>query len=108
VGPLQLYEDQAFLAKFYLEHKMYFSDKIWLDYRVHDESCTAEATRSCSDQQARYHYLTWLRKYLEQGCYKADRRIQRAVTRALLPHRYKYAAQILRAVKRIVRRLKPA
>lgn len=47
-GPLQMYEDQAFLAKLYLEHSVYFSDRVWLDYRIHDKSCVAEVSAGVS------------------------------------------------------------
>ena len=40
-GALQMYEDQAFLAKLYLERTIYFDERCWLDYRRHDASCVA-------------------------------------------------------------------
>ena len=37
IGPRQMYEDQAFLAKLYLEAAVYFSSHVWLNYRQHPE-----------------------------------------------------------------------
>ncbi len=40
------YEDQAFLAKFYLASTLYFSDETWSDYRLHENSCMAQVGRN--------------------------------------------------------------
>lgn len=37
-GPLGLYEDQAFLSKAYLKANVYFDERVWIDYRLHDQS----------------------------------------------------------------------
>ena len=62
-GPLQMYEDQAFLMKFYLEGTIYFAKNVWLDYRVHDQSCTAIVARNGLTREVRRHCLEWFEGY---------------------------------------------
>ena len=105
VGAVSVYEDQAFLAKFYLRHTIYFSDKHWLDYRIHDQSCMAEAKRAGTKHQARHQFLTWLECYLDAGRHNSDPRIRRALNRALFQYRHKHAARTLSFARKIARRL---
>lgn len=105
VGPLFLYEDQALLTKLYLQHTIYFSKKHWLDYRIHDRSCMAEAKRTNSKHQVRRHFLKWLERYLEAGPHNDDRRIRRALDKALFPYRYPTAWFLFDKAKRGARRM---
>jgi len=63
-GPYQLYEDQAFLTKIYLEWPVYISSRTWTKYRVHDESCMARTEREQRYREIRCFYLGWCRDYL--------------------------------------------
>jgi glycosyltransferase involved in cell wall biosynthesis len=69
VGPLQLYEDQAFLTKVYLAAPIYISSATWLLYRLHDDSCMARVKRDGQHHAVRQYFLSWLDRYL------VDRRI---------------------------------
>ena len=63
-GPRQMYEDQGFLAKVYLMTPVYFSNKVWLDYRQHEESCVASVVREGRYHEVRLYFLNWLEKYI--------------------------------------------
>ncbi len=65
-GPLQLYEDQAFLTKLYLGYPMYFDSRCQLKYRQHAASCVARTTSDGKYGVVRGHYLFWLARYLLQ------------------------------------------
>ncbi|HVC55605.1 MAG TPA: glycosyltransferase family A protein [Stellaceae bacterium] len=81
-GPRQLYEDQGFLAKLYLSSPVYFSDRIWLNYRQHDDSCVAEVNRLGLYREIRHYFLTWLDSYLTTMA-QPDERVRGALQRAL-------------------------
>lgn len=106
-GPLQLYEDQAFLAKFFLAGTIYFADRVWLDYRVHDESCTARVNAAGLQPEMRRHCLEWFEEYLAGTAYKYDPRIRWALIRALRPYRHPHLTSAGRLAKRLVRQLLP-
>lgn len=103
-GSLQLYEDQAFLMKFYLERTVYFADKVWLDYRVHDHSCVAQAKRAGVTKEVRQHFFEWFQEYLMNSSRRHDLRIRLALARALLRNRFPKVTQIL-SPRRKIRRL---
>lgn len=60
-----LYEDQAFLARFCLDHAVYVSDEQWDLYRQHPDSACATAARSEAAERARSRYHDWLAALLE-------------------------------------------
>lgn len=72
VGPLQLYEDQAFLAKLYLAAPVYFAGRVWLKYRLHPDSCMATVKENGRYDDVRSYFLLWLKEYLntrpERAC----------------------------------------
>jgi len=82
----QLYEDQAFLAKLYLAAPVYFSSKIWLKYRQHDDSCVATVNAVGRYHDVRLYFLNWFEAYLETK-QNPDRLVLAALQRALRPYR---------------------
>ena len=105
-GPLQMYEDQAFLSKVYLRFPVLFADDCDLLYRQHPSSCVAENVRSGNYGQVRLHFLQWLGAYLElEGT--NDPRIRAALRRALLPFRfpnlYAFLRQLIRLSRKVAR-----
>ncbi len=86
-GPLQLYEDQAFLSKVYLDTHVWFSSRCWLLYRQHALSCVSENFRLGNYDWIRRHFLDWFEVYLTQGGVN-DRAVRRALWRAQLPYRH--------------------
>ena len=87
-GSLQMYEDQAFLAKFYLEKVIFFADRIWLDYRVHSGSCVSGVRREGRYGEVRQHFLEWYARYLAGRTDDHAATVRAAVDRALKAHRY--------------------
>ena len=81
------YEDQGFLAKLYLAAPVYFSDKVWINYRQHAHSCMAEVTRQGRYHEVRLYFLNWLEAYLI-SMPQPDPRVVTALHRALWPYRH--------------------
>jgi glycosyltransferase involved in cell wall biosynthesis len=105
VGSLFLYEDQAFLMKLYLDGTVYFSNRVWLDYRLHDRSCTATGIRERLGWEARRYCLEWFEAYLAGTRYRNSLRIRWALMRALRPYRHPHITKAGRMVKELVRRV---
>lgn len=103
-GPLQLYEDQAFLAKFFLEGTIYFSDRVWLDYRLHDQSCTARVVREGLGPEVRGHCLEWFENYLADTPHRYNPAIRLALLRALRPYRHPHISRLGRMAKAVLGR----
>ncbi|HKY00723.1 MAG TPA: glycosyltransferase family A protein [Steroidobacteraceae bacterium] len=60
-----MYEDQAFLARFCLDHAVYVSGEHWDRYRQHPDSACATAGRSDQAGRARNAYHAWLADFLQ-------------------------------------------
>ena len=103
VGPLFLYEDQAFFLKLYANATIYFSDEVWLDYRLHSESCTAVGLRDGLAREARRHCLEWFESYLPQTRYRRDPFVRLALYRALRPYRHPHLTRVGRLAKALFR-----
>jgi hypothetical protein len=85
-GQNQLYEDQAFLAKLYLAVPVYFSNEIWLKYRLHPNSCVATVRAMGKYHDVRRYFLDWYEAYLTNK-QNPDRLVLAALHRALRPYR---------------------
>ncbi|MEG3439697.1 glycosyltransferase family 2 protein [Pannus brasiliensis CCIBt3594] len=83
----QMYEDQAFLTKFYLDFPVYVSGECWDKYRLHPDSCCATVSRSGNYDRVRLYFLTWFENYLNRRGI-ADSEIRSALDRAFFPYRY--------------------
>lgn len=104
VGPLQLYEDQAFLAKIYLTAPVYTSSATWLLYRLHADSCVAKVKRDGDYHNVRQYYLKWLEGYLA-GRDVADPAIRDALRRARRPYQSnRLVALPRRAIRAVIER----
>jgi len=86
-GVRQLYEDQGFLAKLYLVAPVYFSDRVWIRYRQHADSCTAAVMRDDGYLVARGYFLEWFEGYLTTVS-SPDRRVCAALAHSLWRHRH--------------------
>jgi glycosyltransferase involved in cell wall biosynthesis len=82
VGALQLYEDQAFLAKVYLTATTYVADRVWIKYRLHDASCVAQVSSAGRYREVRRHFLHWLSDYVHDRS-EAHPDVVRAIRRSL-------------------------
>ena len=107
-GPLQMYEDQAFLSKAYLSGRPYFCDRLWVKYRIHDKSCMA-VHKSGHYDRTRRHFLRWLRRYLKRTRVVSPR-VWLALWRAELPYRsprlHTFGRGLYRPLRRTLRVLK--
>ena len=65
-GNYQLYEDQPFLSKMYLNEPVYVSTECWLRYRIHPDSCVSVVTRAGDYDKIRLFFLNWLETYLSE------------------------------------------
>lgn len=104
-GPLQMYEDQAFLAKLYLEGTVFFDERCWLDYRRHDASCVATVSRDGQYDEVRHHFLEWLQAYLGARPQLQQPAVTAALNRALFPYRHPHFGQPLRAAGKLLRKI---
>lgn len=66
-GKYQLYEDQAFLMKFYLNETIYVSSLCNNKYRQRVGSCVEWVRKEGSYHQVRRYFLQWLRLYMERN-----------------------------------------
>lgn len=104
-GPRQLFEDQAFLAKLYLVAPVYFSGDIWLNYRLHADSCVASVSRSGQEEEVRRFFFQWLANYVAQQL-RVDIRVHTALGRILWRYRHPHIYRIWRFSDPVVGRLR--
>ncbi len=108
VGPLQLYEDQTFLEKVYLATAIYFAPNVWLDYRLHDQSCVARMTRDGLEPEIRRYFLNWFGGYLAGRNFAGRERVIAAVARAQWELDHPVLGSLLRRGRRLYLRLMPS
>jgi glycosyltransferase involved in cell wall biosynthesis len=82
VGIYQLFEDQAFLAKVYLNGAVFVSSQCWTRYRVHEDSCVSTVKQAGHYHRVRLYYLKWLKAYLRAAGVK-DPQIRRTLDETL-------------------------
>ena len=73
-----LFDDQALLAKIYLQYPIYLSSRTWYRYRQHKTSCVG-ATSRLEHWRLRGVFLEWLETYVAR---LGDPRVLAAVRRA--------------------------
>lgn len=71
-GIYQLYEDQAFLAKMYMNEVIYISDIAHNKYRKHEGSMTSASNDLELYTKVRNFYLDWLTHYLSERSIKDE------------------------------------
>lgn len=100
-GKYQLYEDQAFLAKFYLHHKVYVSAICNNLYRQRQGSLVQQVKADGHYHQVRAFFLRWLKQYLHDHNIQ-DLTIQRLLHRAL----WRYEHPTLYSLAAVAARIK--
>lgn len=84
-GKYQLYEDQAFLIKFYLNERVYISSLCNNKYRQRAGSCVQRVTQEGNYHVVRKYFLDWLQQYMDhQGIKHAN--VRRLLRQALDPY----------------------
>lgn len=78
VGANQVYEDQAFLCKYYLNEKVYISDLGNNYYRQRSGSLMESITKKQQYARVRKYFLEWLEKYLHNNSIH-DKKINRLI-----------------------------
>jgi SAM-dependent methyltransferase len=81
-GIYALYEDQAFLAKVYLNARVLVSGERWLRYRQHADSCVSVVNAGGHYETVRRFFLEWLSDYVQAHDVR-DVRVRLALRRAL-------------------------
>jgi glycosyltransferase involved in cell wall biosynthesis len=62
-GMYQLYDDQTFLAKVYLNEPVFVASKCWDRYRQHPEQCVSVVHKAGLNNTVRLAFLQWLAEY---------------------------------------------
>jgi glycosyltransferase involved in cell wall biosynthesis len=87
-GIYQVYEDQAFLAKIYLEKPVHISPLSHNKYRQREGSLVSEMVKKGNYDKVRRYFLEWFEKYIEtKGL--ADREIRWLLRKALFKSKNK-------------------
>jgi Glycosyltransferases involved in cell wall biogenesis len=81
-GKYQLYEDQAFLMKFYLNEPIYISSLCNNKYRQRVGSCVQWVRKEGSYHVVRKYFLDWMRQYMQLRAIR-HKKVQRLLSRAL-------------------------
>jgi glycosyltransferase involved in cell wall biosynthesis len=99
-GIYQLYEDQGFLAKLYLNTPVFVSSHCWDKYRLHPDSCSSRVAKAKEKKNVRLFFLKWLEQYLsEQGV--KDPQVWQALQKALWPYRHPILSRLFNLLQRI-------
>ena len=81
-GKYQLYEDQAFLMKFYLNETIYVSSQCNNKYRQRTGSCVQWVRKEGSYHVVRRYFLNWMEQYMKQHNIRYSK-VQRLLSRAM-------------------------
>jgi glycosyltransferase involved in cell wall biosynthesis len=81
-GKYQLYEDQAFLMKFYLNEPIYISSQCNNKYRQRTGSCVQWVRKEGSYNVVRKYFLQWMQQYMQQHNIRY-KKVQRLFNRSM-------------------------
>jgi glycosyltransferase involved in cell wall biosynthesis len=99
-----MFEDAAFFCKAALVVSIYVSDSLWAKYRQHDESCSSIASKTNSDEKARYNFLNWFKSHLDsQKIFSIKLRL--ALYKEIFPYRNKLLYHIISVPLELSKRL---
>jgi glycosyltransferase involved in cell wall biosynthesis len=103
-GKYQLYEDQAFLMKYYLHENVYISSLCNNRYRQRIGSCVQRVRQEGNYHVVRKYFLNWLVLYIESHNIR-DKKVNQLVRRAIeqynRPLLYFFKDKLLRVRKRL-------
>lgn len=60
----QMYEDQAFFSKLFLNASVFVANKCWDKYRLHPDSWSSLVNKAGQYHTVRLYFLNWLEEYL--------------------------------------------
>jgi glycosyltransferase involved in cell wall biosynthesis len=104
-GAYQLYEDQAFFAKLYLNTSVYAANQCWDKYRLHPDSCGSVVNKAGKYHTVRQFFLQWLEKYLSDRGIK-DAEVSKALQKALWVYRYPILFKLKEFTQRLLGKIK--
>ncbi len=104
-GMYQMYEDQAFLTKVYLNESVFVASECWDRYRLHPDSCSSVVTKAGQYHSVRLVFLNWLAKYLSEQKVK-NTEVWQALRKALWPYRHPRLYRLLELAKHLVKHMK--
>jgi glycosyltransferase involved in cell wall biosynthesis len=104
IGNYQVYEDQAFLSKIYLQANVYISSECQNWYRNRQGSVMATMHQQGQYNTARYFFLQWLQKYLKQNNIQ-DREINTLLSNAMKPYKYPHLNQLTSRLSSFLKRI---
>jgi glycosyltransferase involved in cell wall biosynthesis len=100
-----MYEDQAFLSKFFLKSPVFISGECWLKYRQHGGACCSQEIMKGRHRQAKSAFLSWLDEYLKrQG--REYKQILSVLDRQLWAYRHPFLHRIRSKSIRMAKRVK--
>ena len=103
IGPVQTFEDDAFLAKVQLRESVFVATECWNRYRRHENSLLWIMTSTGKTRAARLFYLKWLENYLRQQQVDSDQ-VWEALRGAFWPYRHPVLHAVRTAKGHISRR----
>jgi glycosyltransferase involved in cell wall biosynthesis len=98
-GLNQMYEDQPFLAKFYLNEIVYISSGCHNKYRQRHGSLVHKVKVSGQYDDVRFFFLQWLQRYLDQNNIR-NNAIRLALAKALRKYKYPRLHKLAGFIKR--------
>jgi glycosyltransferase involved in cell wall biosynthesis len=104
-GKNQLYEDQAFFAKYYLNEPVYISSMCNNRYRQREGSLVQKVTHEGNYAVVRHFFLRWLQQYIAENNLRYTR-VNLLLKKALEPYDNPTLYFLKRLRKRIITRLK--
>jgi len=107
-GQYQLYEDQAFFHKIYLNEPVFISSLCNHRYRQRRNSIVQTIRREGNYYAVRLFFLDWLTEYIKQHQLQS-RMISRLINRAMMPYRhpkyYYLKWRVLHMMRRVQKKL---
>jgi glycosyltransferase involved in cell wall biosynthesis len=104
-GKYQLYEDQAFLHKMYLNYPVYISSQYNNKYRQRIGSLVQKISEEGKYHQVRKYFLEWLESYLREKKFQ-DANIHALLQAALYPYHHPKMARVKGWGRKIMATLK--
>jgi glycosyltransferase involved in cell wall biosynthesis len=104
-GHYQMYEDQAFLVKMYLNEPVYISSKYHIKYRQRRGSLVADVNQHGIYKSVRLYFLEWMETYLKDR-QNVNPKVDKLLKKALEPYRSPASYFIKRLLYKVVKKLK--
>jgi glycosyltransferase involved in cell wall biosynthesis len=98
-GPNQMYEDQPFLAKFYLNETVFIATECNNLYRQRHGSLVQKVKANGQYHQVRLYFLNWLQAYLNKNGIQ-HKAVQQALEKALWQYKHPALHKVTGFIKR--------